>query len=172
MSKENYLDDFLDNNDLSLEQPKSKVLPDWVSRDNSSYAVYQAILLLEVEKISFIKKHKLKSEYKKKSNFEIKKSEVARIVGKNAQPLFNSNSYSEELLFFFDETNQNLVTTKEARINAPKSGVGNMRKEDLVVEHKSLLQSHDKSKLQCVDDIYQKFLDNIPLDVKRKLKLG
>ena len=171
MVDDNYFDKFLDDEDLPLEEPKVEVILDWLSHKNSSYAAYQAILSLQLEKQVFIKQHKLKSQYMKKSNYLIQKSEVARLVDKKAQPLFNSNSYSKHLLDFFNVTNDNLEKSKIRRINTSSSGVRNKRKEDLVVEHKALLKSHKKSQSQIVDDVYQRLIDNMPLDVKRKLKV-
>lgn len=172
MENDNYLDDFLDDNDLLLDKSKKKELPDWISKDNSSYAAYKAILSLEQEKKLFIKKHKLKSQYRAIYNYQISKSDVGRIVGKKPQPLFNSNSYSEKLSTFFDTTNESLEKLKVARINSSQSGIGNMRKDDLVVEHKSLIKTHENCSSKLVDDVYQKLIDNMPLDVKRKLRIG
>ncbi|HBY88709.1 MAG TPA: hypothetical protein DEO86_22900 [Colwellia sp.] len=171
MENDSYFDNFLDDNDLLLDKPKSKELPDWVSKDNSSYAAYQAILSLEKEKKLFIKNHKLKSQYIAIYNYQINKSEVGRIVGKNPQPLFYSNLYSEGLRIFFDNTNKSLEKSKVARINSSQSGIGNMRKDDLVLEHKALIKTHENSSSKLVDDVYQKLIDNMPLDVKRKLRI-
>lgn len=172
MDNDSYFDDFLDPNDLPSKDVPKVALPSWVSDTNSSYAAYQAILSLKAEKKIFIKKHNLKSQYKRKSDFKVQKSEVGRIVGKNAQPLFNSNSYSKGLKGFFKDINDELEALKEARINAPSSGVGNKRKEDLVIEHKALIKTHQDSITQTVDAVYQKLIDNMPLDVKRKLRIG
>lgn len=172
MDNDSYFDDFLDSNDLPSKDVPKVALPSWVSHANSSYAAYQAILSLEAEKKLFIKKHNLKSKYKKKSNFKVQKSEVGRIVGKNPQPLFNSNSYSKDLSDLFKNTNDDLEILKEARINSSSSGVGNKRKEDLVIEHKALIKTHQHSITQTVDALYQKLIDNMPLDVKRKLRIG
>jgi hypothetical protein len=171
MKEDSYLDAFLDVDELPTKHSEENVLFDWITHENSSYAAYQAILSLKLNKKAYIKKHKLKSHYLKKSNYLIQKSEVARLVNKKAQPLFNSNSYSIYLRNFFDKSNRELEKEKDLRINRLSTGIGNKRKEDLVIEHKALINTHKENQSQTVDDLYQKLLDNMPLDIKRRLKL-
>lgn len=171
MLNDDYLNEFLVNDKASLTQKSEDALPTWVSRANSSYFAYHAILKLKQQKKAYIKKHSLRSQYTKKSSYQISKSEVALIVKKNAQPLFNSNSYSKELVTFFDDVNSELKEKKEQRINKSKRGLRNKLKEDLVNEHQQLIKSHHESQVKLIDEVYQKVIDNMPLDVKRKLRL-
>lgn len=171
MKDESYYDEFLDDSELPSTQEFKEDVPAWVSQKNSSYASYQAILSLQVEKTKYIRKHSLKSDYKKKSNYQVKKSEVAKIVKKNAQPLFNSNSYSDDMSDFLKDINKSLNKKKDLKISS-KAGLQNKKKEDLIVEHKELMKSYENSQEQTVDGLYQKLLDNLPLDIKRKLKIG
>ncbi|MEQ3660719.1 MAG: hypothetical protein ABNH21_17380 [Glaciecola sp.] len=171
MHNDEYLNEFLASDEPSVKQKAEDSRPTWVSKTNSSYCAYHAILKLKQQKKAYIKKHSLKSQYTRKSTYQIGKSEVALIVKKNAQPLFNSNSYSKELVIFFNDINSELEEKKEQRINKSKRGIRNKRKEDLINEHQQLIKSHQDSQVKVVNDVYQKVIDNMPLDVKRKLRL-
>jgi hypothetical protein len=171
MSNNDYYDEFIKDDELPSVREGRDFLPSWVSEKNSSHNAYKAILALKKDKLTFIKKHSLKSQYIKKSNYRMQKSEVARLTNKKAQPLFNSNAYSEGLTNFFDHINAQLEEAKEQRINRPRRGLRNKRKEDLVNEHKALLKTHQTNLSQIVGELYQKVMDRMPLDVKRKLKL-
>ncbi|ABM02020.1 hypothetical protein Ping_0152 [Psychromonas ingrahamii 37] len=174
MMDDGYLEQFLDADELSnepLEEVEKEKIPKWVSSENSSLNAYNALLLLNKKKKAYIKKHGLKSQYIIKSNYQIKKSEVARATGKTAQPLFHSTAYSESLLRFFNQLNKQLEEAKEKRILTVKNGLQSRNKEDLVNEHKDLLKNHEETQLQTVDGVYQRLLDNMSLDVKSKLGL-
>lgn len=174
MIDDGYLEQFLDPEELSnelLEKATKEKIPKWVSSKNSSLNAYNALLLLHKKKKAYIKKHGLKSHYVKISNYQIKMSEVARIIEKNAQPIFHGNTYSESLFDFFLKLNEQLEAAKEKRIHTMKNGLQSRNKEDLVNEHKDLLKNNQETQLQTVDQVYQRLLDNMSLDVKSKLGL-
>ena len=154
--KDDYLDRFLDADELSnVESNKvaKNVLPNWISAGNSSGDAYKALLSLRDKKKGYIKKHGLKSQYTKKSNYLIQKSEVARVIGKNAQPLFNCNTYSEGLLTFFKELNKDLEIAKEKRIHKVKNGLQSISKESLMNKHKVLIKNHTDNQLLTVEEV-------------------
>ncbi len=169
MSDDNYFEDFIDADDLP-EQGK-ELLPAWVTEKNSSFKAYEAINALKVKKRQFIRRHNLKSQFIRKSDYQITKAEVARMVDAKPQPLFNSVTYSDALSRYLDNVNHELEETKLRKIAKNKGGLRVRQKEELVKE----LQAANKEKkdllLETVDAVYERTLMKLPLDVKRKLKL-
>lgn len=168
MSDDNYLDQFIDQDDV---QEEAKALPGWVTHENNSIKAYQAIETLRKEKKRFIRGHSLKSNYRKKSDYQIMKAEVARIAGTHAQPLFGSVSYSEKLTAHFEEVNQKLEEAKNNRLSKARNGFNTRLKSELVKELRVKTEEVDKFAQKYVDEIVKRSIDQLPLDVKRKLKL-
>ncbi len=167
MENDSYYDEFLDADPVDNELEK---LPVWVNRKNSSLKAYEAIESLKKTKKKYIRRHSLKSQYIKKSNYLIQKSEVARLVGVKPQPLFNSCAYSDSLTRHFVLVNERLEQTKENRIRN-KGGLRQKKKEELVKDLQ-LLQKKEKDLLtETVDAVYERTLDNLTMPVKRRLGL-
>lgn len=169
MTDKNYLDEFLDT-DESNEQNK-KPLPSWVSESNSSLKAYEAINVLKEEKKRYIKRHGLKSQYIKKSCYQITKAEVARMVGAKPQPLFFSNAYSAALTRYFDDTNNKLEEAKQRKIAKNKAGLRAKHKDVLVKELQIEKKEKEDLLVETVDAVFERTLSKLSLDVKRKLGL-
>lgn len=169
MSDDNYFEDFLDADDLS-EQGKEQ-LPAWVSEKNSSFKAYEAINVLKIQKKQFIRRHSLKSQFIKKSSYKISKAEVARIVMAKPQPLFNSVTYSDALSRYLDNVNQELEEVKLRKIAKNKGGLRVKHKEELVKELQVVNKENKDLLMETVEAVYERTLNNLPLDVKRKLKI-
>jgi hypothetical protein len=166
---DNYYDDFLDSNES--ENNESEGLPDWVSPNNSSLKAYEAIEEIKKEKKKYIRRNGLKSQYVKKSNYQIQKSEVARSVGAKPQPLFNSCSYSESLSRHLDAVNKQLDEAREKRIKN-KGGLRQKKKELIIKELQEANHKNDNLLTETVDKVFERTMNNMPLDIKRKLGLG
>ena len=122
---------------------------------------------MDVKK-QYIRKHGLKSHYKKKSTYQISKSEVANLVGIKPQPLFNSCSYSDSLSSYFNDVNDELNTYKDRRIKN-KGGLRQKNKDALVKELQETKYNNDRLLTDTIENLFEKTLDRIPLDVRRKL---
>tara|TARA_R110001599_G_scaffold310115_1_gene517217 strand:- start:12534 stop:13040 length:507 start_codon:yes stop_codon:yes gene_type:complete len=163
-----YYDEFLDSDDL--EESTLAKLPSWVNPKNSSQKAYEAIEELKKVKQQFIRKHGLKSQYTTKSTYQISKADVARLVGSEPQPLFNSCSYSGLLKRYLDDVNKELDASRERRIRN-KGGLRQKKKDELVKELQETKVNNDRLLVDTIDTVYERTINNLPLDVKRKLGL-
>jgi hypothetical protein len=163
-----YYDEFLDSDDL--EESTLAKLPSWVSPKNSSQKAYEAIEELKKVKRQFIRKHGLKSQYETKSTYQISKTEVAKLAGPEPQPLFNSCSYSKLLKKYFNNVNRELDAYRERRIRN-KGGLRQKKKDVLVKELQETKVNNERLLVDTVDAVYEQTINNLPLDVKRKLGL-
>ena len=170
MTSNDYLSDFLDQNQLT-EKREALSVPDWVDPANSSKKAYEAILSLAEVKKEYIRRHGTHTHFIKRSNYLIMKVEVARIVGVNAQPLFNNVSYAKSLAHFFDHVNNNLEELKSRKLLKNKGGLRQMRKNELVKELQVEKRSNESLHKEVVDAVYQRTLENLSFDVKQKLQL-
>jgi hypothetical protein len=165
MSDDNYYDEFLETDepdDVEVNYPA------WVSPKNSSQKAYDAIGDLKKEKRKYIRNKGLKSHYIKSSNYQIAKSEVAKLVGSKPQPLFNSCSYSASLKKYLDSVNAELDLAREGRIKS-KGGLRQKRKGDLVKELQEAKINNESLLEETVDKLFEKTINSLPLDVRRKL---
>ena len=163
---DSYYDEFLGEDEF--DDNVSQKLPNWVSSKNSSQNAFEAIEALKKVKGQFIRKHGLKSQYKTKSTYQISKTEVAKKVGAKPQPLFNSCSYSELLTKYFNDVNEELDAYRERRIKN-KGGLRQKKKDELVKELQQTKVSNDQLLVETVDAVYERTINNLPLDVRRKL---
>lgn len=170
MSDDNYYQEFIDAN--KPQDTTDVVLPGWVTDKNSSLAAFRAIQTLYSQKNKYIQKHRLKSDYTKKSTFQIQKSEVARIACVNPQPLFNSNSYSAQLSAHLQVINDKLEEQKNRRISQRSTGLRTKNKDQLVKEVQEQRRISTETLNELVDAAYERTLENLPLDVRTKLKIG
>lgn len=170
MTDKDYLAEFLDQEQLG-EGQETTITPNWVNPTNSSKKAYEAILSLREMKKKYIQRHNTFSKFTKKSNYLITKVEVARIVGVNPQPLFNNVGYAKQLSHFLDEVNSNLEGTKSGKLSRSKGGLRQKRKEELVKDLQSEKKNSEDLLKELVDAVYQRTLDNLPLDVRKKLNL-
>lgn len=169
MNNNNYLDSFLDVKDhVESEQKK---LPAWVSATNNSLKAYEAINSLVLEKRRFIRGHQNRSHFKKKGSYLISKAEVAALVGSRPQPLFHSADYSSSLTKYFDDENGKLEDAKEKRLSKSKGGLRAKQKDELVKDLQEAKTQNQGILAQTVDQVFEKTLNKMPLDVKRKLGL-
>lgn len=168
MASDDYLAGFIE----SEAHEKSHDLPNWVSSRNSSLKSYQAICELKKIKSIYIRAHDNKTDFILRSSYQITKSEVAKIVGVNPQPLFNSNSYSNELTSYFNSVNKILEDQKSKRLAKKLGGLKQKQKSELIKQIQDVRKNNIDVLEQTVDALFQKTLDSVSLDVKRKLGLA
>ncbi len=165
-----YLDEFLDAD--ALEESTAKpIRPNWVSDSNSSGAAYEAILSLYQQKLRYIRQHSKKTDFIKKSTYEISKSEVARVAGVQMQAIFHSVNYASALQKELAEKNDKLLKSKESKLASSYSGEKGKTKDELIQKVREL-KARDKLLSKTTTDVVLELtLQRIPLDVKRNLKL-
>lgn len=168
---EEYFDKFLnDVPDIDLSEPQES-LPAWVDKRNSSYAAFMAIAMLKQAKYRYIQGHTKKSDYKNKGQYFISKADVAKKIGKNAQPIFRDSSYSTQLREYLDGVNDTLLKAKNKKIERKAHGLQHLSKVELKTKTRSASEELKLIKQTNCEDLYTKLLENIPLDVKRRLGL-
>ncbi len=170
---DDYYNDFLEGEDLNpAEDHKVDKGLEWINLHPTAREAYQAINDLKKVKLRYINGHSSEKSYTTKSPWTISKAEVARRVGKSSQPLFNSNTYSDGLLTYFDKTNEALYKAKNKKLNKPKKGLQHKSKDELKESTKKLTKENKQLLQNTCEELYEKMLNELPLDVKRKLGLN
>jgi hypothetical protein len=160
--------------DTSSKAITAEDLPDWVSEDNNSLAAFKAIQKLEKEKLKYIAENSTKKSFEKKSNFQIGKAEVARIVGGKPSPLFYSltTTFSEHLLEQFDDTNKNLLKKKNNKLSVQNNGLRSRTKDTLIGDFRDQ-EEQLKTQVEInVDNLYTRLKAELSYDIKAKLKIN
>lgn len=165
-----YLDEFLDKSELETPSEQAS-RPAWVTNKNSSAAAYDAIQSLYKEKLRYIRNHSKKVDFIKKGNFEISKSEVAKVVGVKMQAIFHSVNYAECLKKELDETNEKLHVAKDAKLAKRYSGHKGKTKDELITVVRELKARDNQISATTTEKVLERTLERLPLDVKRQLKL-
>lgn len=165
-----YLDEFIDAGELNAPtlQP---VRPNWVSDSNSSGAAYEAIQSLYQQKLRYIRQHSKKTDFIKKSTYEISKSEVARMVDVKMQAIFHSVNYASALQKELAEKNDKLLKSKEIKLASRYAGKKGKTKDELIQKVRQLKARDKLISKTTTDEVLELTLKRLPLDVKRNLKL-
>ena len=165
-----YLAEFLDADELNAStlQPAR---PNWVSDSNSSSAAYEAIKSLYQQKLRYIRQHSKKTDFIKKSTFEISKSEVARVAGVKMQAIFHSVNYANALQKELTEKNDKLLKSKESKLASRYAGEKGKTKDELIRKVRELKARDKLISKTTTDEVLELTLKRLPLDVKRTLKL-
>lgn len=165
-----YFDEFLDEDALEAST-EQQVRPNWVSDANSSGAAYEAIQSLYQQKLRYIRQHSKKTDFIKKSTYEISKSEVARTVGVKMQAIFHSVNYASALQKELAEKNEKLLKSKESKLASRYSGEKGKTKDELIRKVKELKARDKMLSKTTTDEVLERTLQRLPFDVKHKLKL-
>lgn len=168
---DDYLNRFLGDKITKDYIETSEVLPSWVDKSNASFPAYKMIHTLKQEKFRFIQGHGKKTDYNKKSNYEINKAEVAKKIDKTAQSIFHASSYSSELRRCLDDVNEKLAKAKDKKLERKAHGLQHLSKEELKSKTRSSTEELKLIKQSNCEKLYARLLSNMPLDVKRKLGL-
>lgn len=164
-----------DFEDFLVDEPqpeKDDQNPLWVNSKNRSLPAYNAILILKKKKTLYIRGHRKKTDFKNKGSYLITKAQVAELVGCNPQPLFNSTNYSESLSSFFIGVNEKLEKAKDLQLSKKPTGLRQKPKEELINQLRQVQSENSDFLINTVDIVFEKTLQKIPLDVKRKLGIS
>lgn len=176
-------DEFLDglgDNEDSKETGSSDITrPEWVSEniEHTTFKAWDAILKLKAQKELTIKSFgKVADNKTPKGIYQIKKSEVAGIVGINSQGIFYTSKFSDDVITFFDEENAKLLKLHEKEqkkqvSRSKNSGVRVKRKAELVDDVQSLRETIEELEARTVKETLDLLLKNMPMDLRRKLKM-
>lgn len=165
-----YLDEFLDE-DAQEEPTEQQVRQDWVSNSNSSGAAYEAIQALYKQKLRYIRQHTKKTDFRKKSTYEISKSEVARVLGVTPNSIFHSVNYAPKLTVELGDKNDKLLKSKESKLARLFTGEKAKTKDELIQKVRELKARDKLLSKTTTDEVLELTLQRLPLDVKRNLKL-
>lgn len=170
----NYYDDFLlgEENEQGLESIEVDKGLEWIKLHPTAEKAYNAINSLREEKLRYIRGHPNKKSYEVKKHWTINKAEVGRRIGKESQPLFNSNTFSGELTKYFDKINNELRDAQKERIKKPNKGYQHKSKKELKKRTIKLTKENEKLLQNTCEELYGRMLNDMPLDVKRKLGLN
>jgi ribosomal protein S20 len=161
---------------LSNAAKNIKTLPEWVSRKNMSFAAYQRINELKIERLQYISTHNKFKDYKKKSLYQISASEVARAIGAATTTLISTSAYSQNLKNYLDETNKFLNNNKESKLKTHIKNLGSglkQQKKDVLLEKlQSTQEEFAALKKQNASDQVKIILNALSLPVKQKLGIN
>jgi hypothetical protein len=168
---DDYLKEFLGEDSPLIKPVEDEKRPSWAVDGETSGKAYDAIIKFKKAKLRYINGHSDEKDFKNKFSYKISKAEVAEEIGKNPQPIFKGVSYSVGLLKYYNGVNEKLEEKKELKINKPKHGLQHLSKDE--IKKKAQKQEKDLVKLQkdnC-EELYERLLSNMPLDIKDALGL-
>lgn len=91
--------------------------PSWISENNSSITVYNALIALIEQKKDFINSHRYVTHFKSKNSYQITGREVARKAGLSSTTVLRSSTYSGDFMRYLnDVVNPDLVKLKNERV--------------------------------------------------------
>ena len=150
--------------------------PIWVQEDrHTTYRAWQAILALKAEKeTSIFTFGKVATSKTPKSLYQIKKSEVSKMLGISAQSMFAASSFSAELFKFLDKVNASLLKlhTQEQKKQKKRytTGVRSKRKEEVVNEYQQLRYRVRELECRNVKETLDLLISQLPFDLAQQLK--
>ncbi|GFD67916.1 hypothetical protein [Alteromonas sp. KUL106] len=171
MNSDYYENFLLEENGQGLETTEVGKKLEWIKLHPTAEKAYKAINNLKEEKLRYIRGHPNQNSYETKKHWTFTKAEVGRKIGKESQPLFNSNTFSEGLTEHYDNAIKELHKSKEDRLKKTNKGYQHRTKEELVNSTKTLTDENKKLLQNTCEELYERFLNDIPLDIKRKLGL-
>ncbi|MDN3629780.1 hypothetical protein [Vibrio lentus] len=170
-------DKFLDSLDDTLDKSEQNEQSSWVvnESEHTTHKAYHAILNLKKEAEEAISSFGEVATNKTKKFYQIKKSNVARVVGRSAQSIFNASSFSKDIEGFFDDVNQELLEMHEIeqkkQLKRKKTGIRVNKKEVIVQSHQSLEKKYNALKARSVKETLDLAVAKMPLDLKAKMGL-
>ncbi|HHC7349313.1 hypothetical protein P3467_13825 [Vibrio parahaemolyticus] len=170
-------DEFLDSLDDASTEPVQNEQPSWVVNEpeHTTHKAYHVILDLKKEAEEAISSFGEVATNKTKKFYQIKKSNVAKVVGRSAQSIFNASSFSKDIEAFFDDVNQELLEMHELeqkrQLNRKKTGIRVKKKEVIVQSHQSLEKKYNELKSRSTKETLDLAAAGLPIDLKRKLGL-
>ncbi|MFL7034101.1 hypothetical protein BCS71_12385 [Vibrio lentus] len=169
--------EFLDSLDDALDKSEQNEQPSWVVNEpkHTTHKAYHAILDLKKEAEEAISSFGEVATNKTKKFYQIKKSNVAKVVGRSAQSIFNASSFSKDIEAFFDDVNQELLEVhdleQKRQLKRKKTGIRVNKKEVIVQSHQSLEKKYNELKARSVKETLDLAVAKMPLDLKAKMGL-
>ena len=170
-------DEFLDSLDDATTEPDHNEQPAWVvdNPNHTTHKAYHAILDLKKQAEEAIANFGEVATNKTKKFYQIKKSNVANVVGRSAQSIFNTSSFSQDKKAFFDDKNHPLKQMHELEQNKQlkrkKTGIRVKKKEVIVQSHQSLEKKYNELKRRSTKETLDLAAAGLPIDLKRALGL-
>lgn len=176
-------DDFLSSLEGDISEGATDLTehekPSWVVdyESHTTYRAWQAILTLKEHKERGIASFgKVADRKTPKSLFQLKKSEVAIVVGVSAQSIFRTSTFSEDILEFFDTINKALLELheqeqKKQRTRHRNTGVRTRKKGELVDEVQVLRNKVKELECRQVQETLDLVLSQMPIDLRRRLRM-
>jgi len=172
-------DEFLESLSESNSDKVSPIVPEWVVDDTShtTYKAWQVIFQLQKQKELSIENYgKVATSKTSKSLYEIKKSEVSLAVGKSAQSIFRCSGFSDSIRIFLDKTNGKLLgfhekEQRKQRNRQRNTGIRSRTKGDISESHQKIENELKKLKAMTTKDVLDLAINQMPIDLKRKLGL-
>lgn len=171
---EQYIDEteLIPNSDSVVEN-----LPKWVKLHKYGQSIYEAIQLLEKEKLQYIKKNRKKEAFAggNKKKFTIKATEIAKLIGKKSQNLFypKEDTANKLLLGYVESINKNkLIKAKDNKLSNANTGNAGKNKEQLLNELTAKQKDSKKLTEETIDQLFDRTLQSIPLDILAKLEIN
>ncbi|EHI9301586.1 hypothetical protein ACSTJ6_02700 [Vibrio parahaemolyticus] len=174
-------DDFLDaldenESDVSAENDDR---PSWVVNENehTTFKAWISILRLKTEKEYAIKTFGRVADRKTPiSLYQIKKAEVANLVGISSQSIFRASKFSNHVLKFFDNVNTELLAFHEKeqqkqRSRSQKVSARTKKKDELVDDVQLLRKRVQDLEAKNVKETLDQLLKEMPIDLRRKLNM-
>lgn len=169
--------EFLDSLDDALDKSEQNEQPSWVVNEpkHTTHKAYHAILDLKKEAEEAISSFGEVATNKTQKFYQIKKSNVAKVVGRSAQSIFNASSFSKDIKAFFDDVNQELLEVhdleQKRQLKRKKTGIRVNKKEVIVQSHQSLEKKYNELKARSVKETLDLAVAKMPLDLKAKMGL-
>ncbi len=149
--------------------------PHWVSKSNKTHLIYQSMINLSKKKRTYIFKAKNKQEFKKKSNYQISVSELARDTGMANTTISHTSAYSKGLMLTLKDHNEQLLKQVNNRTNLlqkrQQRGLKASKKDNILAKlRKTEKELQYVKKLNASDQVIE-LVNGLSLPVKRKLGL-
>lgn len=174
LMSDEFLDSLDDSSDISTKKDE---IPSWVMSEpeHTTYKAYYAILCLKEDAQEAIANFGEVATSKTKKFYQIKKSSVAKVVGKSAQSIFNASSFSKDIERFFDVVNKELLEIHELKqkrqLKRKKTGLRVKKKEVIVHSHRCLEKKYNDLKARSTKEVLDLAVEKMPIDLKAKMGL-
>jgi hypothetical protein len=163
------IDDLLNLIDTDREESGNLHSAHWSEDDPVAKLTISVINKMFEDKVLFIKRQTKKSELKPAKVTQIVKSEAAELVGKSRTFLFGDQKfkYARNIKEYIQQKENELERKKVKRIESLDSNLSSKKKNELI----QVARQRKELSAQNADDLWKKFINETPIDIKRKLGL-
>jgi len=165
---------YLQDNANKVEE--INVVPNWVSKQNKSFAAWQCVEHLKLRRIEYIEAHNKETQFLKKSSYQIAPAEVSRVIEVHRSTLMHSSSYSEAFGHYLSGINAELNKLKVAKLEAskksPSRGPIQSSKDELLKLNSKLRKQLAEAEKINIEELVKSTFDQLPLQVKQKLGIS